>query len=131
MARSGTPTPAAPPGRRERGFEPASRLMADRIRAAVASIPGLRVLGEGRYHLVALSADPAAAAPLDAFALGDALARRGWYLDRQGPPDSLHMTVSASNTKAVEAFVADLSAAAAEIGAGRAADRSTSYATLE
>ncbi|MBE0552143.1 MAG: DUF721 domain-containing protein [Rhodobacteraceae bacterium] len=34
MARSGTPTPAAPPGRRERGFEPASRLMADRIRAA-------------------------------------------------------------------------------------------------
>lgn len=135
--RSGLPMAAAWAVMRHLGVEGYLKLTeatlanADRIRAAVASIPGLRVLGEGRYHLVALSADPAAAAPLDAFALGDALARRGWYLDRQGPPDSLHMTVSASNTKAVDAFVADLAAAAAEIGAARAADRSTSYATLE
>ncbi|MFO1238327.1 MAG: aminotransferase class V-fold PLP-dependent enzyme [Alphaproteobacteria bacterium] len=135
--RSGLPMAAAWAVMRHLGVEGYLKLTeatlanADRIRAAIAAIPGLRVLGDSRYHLVALSADPAAAAPLDVFALGDALAKRGWYLDRQGPPDSLHMTVSASNTKAVEAFVADLEAAAAGIGAGRAADRSTTYATLD
>lgn len=135
--RSGLPMAAAWAVMRHLGVEGYLKLTeatlanADRIRAAIAAIPGLRVLGDSRYHLVALSADPAAPAPLDVFALGDALAKRGWYLDRQGPPDSLHMTVSASNTKAVEAFVADLEAAAAGIGAGRAADRSTTYATLD
>ena len=40
--------------------------------------------------------------PIDVFALGDALAARGWYHDRQGPPDSLHSTVSAGNAAALE-----------------------------
>ena len=32
---------------------------------------------------------------LDVFAVADALWRRGWYVDRQGPPPSLHCTVNA------------------------------------
>ena len=49
------------------------------------------------------------------FALGDALWRRGWYLDRQGPPPSLHATVNAVHATVMSDFVKDLREAAAEV----------------
>ena len=104
---------------------------ADRMREAISGIDGLRVLGDGGLHLVAVAADLEAADPLDVFALGDGLAARGWYHDRQSPPDSLHATVSNANVAAIEEWAADLGAVAAEVRGRRAADRSTSYATLE
>ncbi len=104
---------------------------ADRMREGIAAIPGLRVLGDGRFHLVALSADPAARPPVDVFALGDALRARGWFHDRQGPPDSLHSTVSQGNTEAIEPYLADLRACVTELRGARTDDRTTSYATLE
>lgn len=105
---------------------------ADRMREGIAAIPGLRVLGEGRYHLVTMSGDPAApGGPLDVFALGDALRERGWFHDRQGPPDSLHSTVSNGNTGAMEAYLEDLAACAEAVRGARAEERDTRYATLE
>lgn len=104
---------------------------ADRMRAGVAATPGLRVLGADPYHLVAIAADPASEAPLDVFALGDALAARGWLHDRQTPPDTLHSTVSNSNAASMDAWLADLADCAAALAGRRAEDRSTSYATLE
>jgi hypothetical protein len=85
------------------------------------------IVGEPDAHLFAIAGDG-----LDAFALGDALhARGGWHLDRQGPPDSLHATVSAGNAPVVEEFITDLRACAAEIGSRHANDRTTNYATME
>ena len=104
---------------------------ADRMRSAIAGIEGLRVLGDGGLHLVAMAADPASPDPLDVFAVGDGLGARGWYHDRQGPPDSLHSTVSNGNAASIEAWVADLGVVAAEVRGRRVEDRSTSYATLE
>ncbi len=104
---------------------------ADRMRDAVGATDGLRVLGDGRLHLVAIASDPASADPLDAFALGDALARRGWYHDRQGPPDSLHSTVSNGNAAVIDEWVADLAECAAEVRGMRAGDRSTTYSTVD
>jgi glutamate/tyrosine decarboxylase-like PLP-dependent enzyme len=104
---------------------------ADRIREAVNSIEGLRVLGDGRFHLVAIAADPAADHPIDVFALGDALLSRGWFHDRQTPPDSLHATVSNGNAPVVEQYVGALCDAADEVRGSRVDDRSTNYATLE
>jgi glutamate/tyrosine decarboxylase-like PLP-dependent enzyme len=104
---------------------------ADRMRAAVAGIDGLRVLGDGDLHLVAFASDPHANQPLDVFAVGDGLAARGWYHDRQSPPDALHATVSNANATVIEDWVDDLVAVAEEVRGRRAADRSTSYATLE
>jgi sphinganine-1-phosphate aldolase len=89
------------------------------------------VLGDPTYHLLAMAADPDAGEPLDVFAVGDALQRRGWYLDRQGPPDSLHSTVSNSNTGVIDDFLAALAESAEEVRGTSADDRSTSYATLE
>jgi hypothetical protein len=68
---------------------------------------------------------------MDVFALGDALLKRGWFHDRQSPPDTLHLTVSAGNSKAMDAYLAALTDAAAEVAGQRSADRSTNYATLE
>ena len=88
--------------------------------------PGLRVLGEPEAHLLAVTGDGA-----DVFAVGDAMHTRGWYLDRQQPPDSLHMTVSAGNAPVVDDFLGDLGASVDEAGAANTEDRSTNYATLE
>jgi glutamate/tyrosine decarboxylase-like PLP-dependent enzyme len=104
---------------------------ADRMREGIAAIDGLRVLGDSRYHLIAMAGDPESATPIDVFALGDALLARGWFHDRQGPPDTLHSTVSNSNTGVIEQYLADLRACAEEVRGRRADDRSTNYATLE
>jgi sphinganine-1-phosphate aldolase len=104
---------------------------ADRMRAGIAAIEGVRVLGNPHFHLLAMAADPAVTPPVDVFALGDALFARGWFHDRQRPPDSLHSTVSNSNAGMIDEYLADLAAAVAEVRGRRADDRSTNYATLE
>lgn len=104
---------------------------ADRMRAAITATDGIRVLGDGSYHLVALASDPASSDPVDVFALGDALARRGWYHDRQGPPDSLHSTVSNGNATAIEEWIVDLAECLTEVRGNRAADRTTTYSTVD
>jgi glutamate/tyrosine decarboxylase-like PLP-dependent enzyme len=95
-----------------------------RIVDGVGATPGLRVLAEPEAHLLAIASDG-----IDVFAVGAAMSARGWYLDRQGPPDSLHLTVSAGNAPVVDEFLADLRDAAA--AGARTDDRSTNYATLE
>ena len=106
---------------------------ADSIRAGVRAIDGLRILGDPVHHLLAMSADPEmddTIRRIDLFALGEAMADRGWHLDRQGPPPSLHMTVSAGNAKAVDEFLADLSQATEHVRGGPTGEV-TQYATLE
>ena len=49
--------------------------------------------------------DPAA---LNVFAVADELARHGWYVDRQAPPDSLHCTVNAIHHDKISQFTHDL-----------------------
>ena len=105
---------------------------ADRIRDAVAALDGIRVLGGGRFHLVAIAGDPdAAGGPIDVFALGDALLAKGWFHDRQTPPDSLHATVSNSNVAVIDDYLAALEQSVREVRGERTDDRSTNYATLE
>lgn len=104
---------------------------ADRMRQGIAAIDGLRLLGDGAYHLLAFAADPAAEPPLDIFAVGEALHARGWHHDRQSPPDSLHATVSNGNVGHIDQYLADLAACVAEVGDRRTGDRSTSYATVD
>ncbi len=101
---------------------------ADRMRSGVAGVAGVRVLGDGRYHIVTMASDSPV---VDVFAVGDALRRRGWYHDRQSPPDSLHSTVSNSNVDAIDDWLTDLAACVAEVRGSAADDHSTAYATLE
>lgn len=104
-----------------------------RLEQEVRTIEGLTVLGEPEVTLLAIAADPAAPVAVDPFVVGDALSERGWHLDRQAPPDSLHASVAPVHDTGtvLEEFLADLRAVVAEVGVARAEDRSTNYAVLE
>ncbi len=104
---------------------------ADQFRAGVGAIDGIRVLGDGQFHLVAVASDPEFDPEIDIFALGDALLAKGWYHDRQGPPDNLHSTISNTNTGAIDQYLEDLAECVAAVVGTRTEDRSTNYATLE
>lgn len=116
------------------GYLRLTRLTLDtrrRMVEGIRAIPGLATVGEPEAHLVAITTAPGYEDVLDVFALGDALQARGWFHDRQKPPDSLHATVSAGNAPVIEEYLADLAECVTEVGGTRLADRSTSYATLE
>ena len=111
---------------------------ADRLRAGIAAIPGLALLGEGDATIVAYTATPSearasgargaatssaargsgargTARALDVYALADRLEARGWTVDRQHRPASIHLTVTANHGPIVDAYLADLAAAADEV----------------
>jgi hypothetical protein len=97
----------------------------------VRATPGITVLVEPTAQIVCITAEPGAA-PIDVFALGDALIELGgWTLDRQGPPDTLHATVCAANAPVMDEFAADLAVAVERVSGLRTDDRTTSYSTLE
>ena len=137
--RSGLPMAAAWAVVRHLGRDGYRRLVratleaADRIRAGVRAVDGLSVPGDPRHHLLSITADPTADVPVSIPTLGEALAARHWHLDRQGPPDGLHLTVSAGNVPAVNEWLADLSDAVVETRERGNADPAGdgSYATLE
>ena len=104
---------------------------ADAMRAGIAAIDGVHVLGDGTFHLIAMAADPASSIDIDVFAVGDALLERGWYHDRQKPPDNLHSTVSNTNAGQIDAYLAGLADAVTQVGVSRAGNRSTSYSTID
>ena len=104
---------------------------AQRMREGVRAIDGLTVLGDPQAQLMAIAAQPGWEERVDVFAVGDAMQQRGWFHDRQKPPDTLHATVSAGNAPVIDDYLRDLAECVAAVLGARAADRSTNYATLE
>jgi sphinganine-1-phosphate aldolase len=102
----------------------------ERLVDAVRQIPGLIVLGEPEVTLCAITGEPGV---VDAFQLGDELSARGWHLDRQAPPDSLHASCAPVHDTGtvLDEFLTDLRDALRAIGAARAEDRGTNYAVME
>src|SRR3954449_2255076 len=96
---------------------------------AISEIPELQSRANPDTTLLAFGA--ADDATLDVFAVADALWRRGWYVDRQGPPPSLHCTVSAVHDGKIPAFVDDLRASIAEAMGSRSGDAAGTYGTIE
>lgn len=89
---------------------------ADTLRAGVAQIDGLRVLGNPQYTLVAIAPDRRSPVRVQVHALCAALADRGWHLAVQADPDALHATVSNSNAYGlIDFFLRDLAACVAEV----------------
>jgi glutamate/tyrosine decarboxylase-like PLP-dependent enzyme len=100
----------------------------EKLVAGVRAITGLDVVGEPEATLAAIWSP---AGQVDIFAVHDELARRGWHLDRQGPPESIHATCTPVHDRVVAELLDDLRAAVALVGSGRTDDRSTSYAKVE
>lgn len=90
----------------ESGYEKIARGILETSQAMVegiSNIPGLRVLGNPQYSVFAFTSDK-----VDIYALGDAMEARGWKLDRQQLPPSLHMMITPAHEQLVPQFLADL-----------------------
>lgn len=84
-----------------------------RLRHAVESMPELTVLGEPQGPLLAYGARDRSA--LSIFAVGDRMEARGWQINRLQKPDGLHAMVTAKHLDVIDAYIADLRAAIAEV----------------
>ena len=91
-------------------------------------IDGITIVGELQAQILAIRVDDGWDAT-DIFAVSEALGR-GWYLDRQNNPDSLHATVSNGNAPVADEFT-DLADAVAETLGTTTDDRDTAYATVD
>ena len=107
----------------------AARAACEQLAAAVSAMPELHLLAQPEATLVAFEA--ADATQLDVFAVADALWRRNWYLDRQGPPPSLHCTVNAVHEGRIDAFVSDLRSSIDEVITARSSGEQGAYGTVE
>ena len=76
---------------------------AARLREGIDALSGLRVLGQPDMCVMAIGGDG-----LDVYEVGDEMQLRGWHLDRQQFPPSLHLTVTYAHADVVEKFLADL-----------------------
>ena len=85
------------------------------LAAGIQATGQLRLLAAPDTTLFAVVAN--APDQLDVFAVADAMWRRGWYMDRQGPPNSLHFTVNAIHDGLIPQVIADLSECLAEVQA--------------
>jgi glutamate/tyrosine decarboxylase-like PLP-dependent enzyme len=65
----------------------------------------------------------------DVFAIADRLIAAGWYLDKQTPPASIHLTVNAVHAPLVDEFLSDLDAAIQQVGSEKGSGGA--YATTE
>ncbi len=75
----------------------------DRILAGIRSIPGLDVLGDPDLSIMAIASRRG-----DIYAIGDEMSARGWHLDRQQFPPSLHLTLHPGHARVVDQFLKDL-----------------------
>ncbi len=73
------------------------------IRAGVEQIGDVKILGAPAMSVMALASDT-----LDIYQVGDELSARGWHLDRQQFPPSLHLTVNYAHAQSVDLFLRDL-----------------------
>ena len=107
----------------------AARRAADELVAGVKARAALHLRADPDTTLVTFGAeDPET---LDIYAVADALWRRGWYVDKQGPPASLHLTVNAIHDGKIDAFLADLDASLADVLGSQIAGDQGAYGTVE
>jgi len=89
---------------------------ADRLRAGIARIA---TVIPGDATIVAYTTD-------HCYAVADRLEARGWSVDRQHRPATIHLTVTANHAPVVERYLADLQAAISEVRANPALAKSGS-----
>ncbi len=90
----------------EEGYTRLARTIMETARAlmnGVDSVPGLHVMGQPDMSVFAFTSDS-----LDVYAVADAMDARGWNMDRQQKPPSLHIMVTPAHQGIVPQFLSDL-----------------------
>jgi glutamate/tyrosine decarboxylase-like PLP-dependent enzyme len=85
-----------------------------KIRSAIDETEGLRVIGDPVMSVFSFTADE-----VDIGAICDVMDDRGWNLDRQTPPDALHMMLSPKHGSVADRFIEDLREAVKHHGTSR------------
>ncbi|MCC6144798.1 MAG: hypothetical protein IT368_13405, partial [Candidatus Hydrogenedentes bacterium] len=78
---------------------------AERLKAGVAAIPDLELVGEPPVSVFAYrSANKA----VNIFAVADQMQKRGWHIDRQQKPECLHLMINPGHAKIADEYLEDL-----------------------
>ena len=75
---------------------------------AISKIPELEIRAWPASTLVSFGVADSAASILNVDDVATCIRQRNWYLDRQGPPPSLHCTVHAGHRTTIDEFISDL-----------------------
>jgi len=78
----------------------------DRLKHGIAEIEGVHIFGNPEMSVVALGSDQ-----FNIYEIGDEMTLKGWYMDRQQFPASLHVTLNHAHAKIIDDFLLDLAAA--------------------
>ncbi len=70
----------------------------------INAIDGIHVVGEPHMSIIAIGSDK-----LDVYEVGDELMVRGWHVDKQQFPPTLHLTVTYAHADVADKFLSDLS----------------------
>jgi glutamate/tyrosine decarboxylase-like PLP-dependent enzyme len=74
-----------------------------RLREGIDAIEGVQILGDPAMSILAIGSDR-----LNVYEIADELTLRGWHLDRQQYPPSLHLTVTHAHAQIADQFLHDL-----------------------
>jgi sphinganine-1-phosphate aldolase len=76
-----------------------------RIKAELEAIPEIRILGNPTMNLLAYATHRNKP---DIFVIGDHLQKKGWMVDRQQNPNSIHLMLMSHNIKVIDEYLSDL-----------------------
>ena len=109
-ARAAAPTVAAWAVMRHLGVDGYKELVEDlcatveRLRAGIACIEGLEIVGDPIGPLLALRSDT-----VDLYAVAAVMDERGWHLNRNTDPYGLHLMISPAHRDVIDELLTDLS----------------------
>lgn len=83
---------------------------ANRIMSGIEEIPGLEIVGRPDMSVFSFTSKTG-----NIFAMADCMEKKGWRLNRQTCPDSLHMIVTVNHLQAIEQFLEDLEVSVDEV----------------
>jgi len=78
----------------------------NRLKAGVAEIKGVYILSNPEMSVLALASDQH-----NIYEIGDEMTLKGWYMDRQQFPPSLHVTLNYAHADVIDDFLGDLASA--------------------
>jgi len=74
-----------------------------KIQDGINRIDGIKIIGNPEMSVMAIASDK-----LNIYEVGDEMTLRGWHLDRQQFPPTLHVTVNYAHAQSADAFLSDL-----------------------
>ena len=83
-----------------------ARVATERLAQHINAHPHLSLLAQPDALLLSFVAKDLLR--LNIYAVADEMWKRGWYIDRQEPPQSLHCTINAVHESVIEAMIVDL-----------------------